>query len=69
MSVYFVLKLIIILMTVNINDVCYFILEMFVIREGNRAGRAGLGLANSGLGQNRAWPKLARFFWAKILTT
>ena len=38
------------------------------VRGGNRAGRAGLGLANSGLGQNRAEPKLARFFPAKILT-
>ena len=41
---------------------------MSVIRGGNRAGRAGLGLANSGPGQNRARPKLARFFWAKVLT-
>ena len=32
-------------------------------RGGNRAGRA-----NSGPGQNRAEPKLARFFRAKILT-
>ena len=32
-------------------------------RGGNRAGRA-----NSGPGQNRARPKLARFFLAKILT-
>ena len=31
-------------------------------------GRAGLGWANSGPGQNRAGPKLARFFRAKILT-
>ena len=30
-------------------------------------GRAGLGRANSGPGQNRAGPKLARFFRAKIL--
>ena len=30
-------------------------------------GRAGLGRANSGPGQNRAGPKLARFFQAKIL--
>ena len=37
-------------------------------RGGNRAGRAGLGRANSGPGQNRAGPKLARFFRAKILT-
>ena len=36
-------------------------------RAGNRADRAGLGWANSGLGQNRTGPKLARFFWAKIL--
>ena len=41
---------------------------MFRGRAGNRAGRAGLGRANSGLGQNRAGPKLARFFRAKILT-
>ena len=37
-------------------------------RGGNRVGRAGLGRANSGLGQNRAGPKLARFFRVKILT-
>ena len=37
-------------------------------RGGNRAGRAGLGRANSGSGQNRAGPKLARFFRAKIFT-
>ena len=37
-------------------------------RGGNQAGRAGLGRANSGSGQNRAGPKLARFFRAKILT-
>ena len=37
-------------------------------RGGNRAGRAGLGRANTGPGQNRAGPKLARFFRAKILT-
>ena len=36
-------------------------------RGGNRAGRAGLGRANTGPGQNRAGPKLARFFRAKIL--
>ena len=30
--------------------------------------RAGPGRANSGLGQNQAGPKLARFFWVKILT-
>ena len=36
-------------------------------RGGNRAGRAGLGRANSGPGQNRAGQKLARFFRAKIL--
>ena len=38
------------------------------VRAGNRAGRAGLGRANSGPCQNRAGPKLARFFFAKILT-
>ena len=38
------------------------------IRGGNRAGRTGLGRANSGPGQNRAGPKLARFFRANILT-
>ena len=38
-----------------------------MIRDGNRADRAGLGRANSGLGQNRVEPKLARFFRAKIL--
>ena len=39
-------------------------------RGGNRAGRAGptVGRANNGPGQNRADPKLARFFRAKILT-
>ena len=37
-------------------------------KAGNRAGRAGLDRAKSGLGQNQAGPKLARFFWAKILT-
>ena len=37
-------------------------------RGGNRAGRAGLGRANTGPGQNRAGPKLARFFRANILT-
>ena len=31
-------------------------------------GRAGLGRANNGPGQNRARSKLARFFRAKILT-
>ena len=31
MSVYFVLKLRIFVMIGNINDVCYFILEMFVM--------------------------------------
>ena len=36
-------------------------------RAGNRAGQAGLSRANSGLGQNRAGPKLARIFPAKIL--
>ena len=38
------------------------------VRDGNRAGRAGLGRANIGPGQNRAGLKLARFFRAKILT-
>ena len=37
-------------------------------RGGNRAGRAGLGRANSGPGQNWAGPKLARFFRVTILT-
>ena len=36
-------------------------------RAGNRAGRIGLGGANSGLGQDRTGPKLARFFRTKIL--
>ena len=35
-------------------------------RASNRAGPGG---ANSGLGQNRAGPKLARIFPAKILVT
>ena len=39
-----------------------------ISRGGNRAGRAGLGRANTGPGQNRAGLKLARFFRAKILT-
>ena len=39
-----------------------------VCRGGNRAGRAGLGRANTGPGQNWAGLKLARFFRAKILT-
>ena len=38
------------------------------IRGGNRAGRVGLGRANTGPGQNRAGLKLVRFFRAKILT-
>ena len=38
-------------------------------RAGNQAGRDGLSWANSGLGQNRAWPKLVRFFRAKILVS
>ena len=38
-------------------------------RAGNRQGRAGLGRANNGLGQNLAGPKLARIFRAKILVT
>ena len=50
--------------------VCLFIFFFFdrTSRGGNRAGRTGLGRAYSGLGQNRAGPKLARFFRAKILT-
>ena len=39
----------------------------FTVRAGNRAGRAELGRANSGLGQNRARPKLALIFRAKNL--
>ena len=39
-----------------------------ISRGGNQAGRAEPGWANSGSGQNRAGPKLARFFRAKILT-
>ena len=39
-----------------------------VTRGGNRAGRAGLDRANSGMGQNRTGSKLARFFRTKILT-
>ena len=31
-------------------------------------GRAGLGRASNGSGQNRVDPKLIRFFWIKILT-
>ena len=41
---------------------------VLIFRGGNRAGRAGLGRANIGPGQNRAGLKLARFFRAKILT-
>ena len=33
-----------------------------IVRASNRASRTGLGRANSGLGQNRAGTKLARFF-------
>ena len=58
-----------------VEDSCIFFLfsilvdlVLVLVRGGNRAGRAGLGRANSGPGQNRAGPKLARFFWAKILT-
>ena len=39
-----------------------------LFRSGNRAGRARLDRANSGPGQNRVGPKLARFFWTRILT-
>ena len=45
----------------------YIYIYIYIERAGNRAGRAGLGWANSGLGQNRARPKLARFFRANIL--
>ena len=46
-----------------------FLAEILEItRGGNRVGRAGLGRANSGPGQNRAGLKLARFFRVKILT-
>ena len=40
---------------------------LVIIRAGNQEGRAGLGRANSGLGQNRTGPKLIRIFRAKIL--
>ena len=43
-------------------------LEIQAVRAGNWPGRAGLDRANSGQGQNRAGPKLARFFRAKFLT-
>ena len=33
MSVYFILELRIFVMMSNINDVCYFVLEIFVIME------------------------------------
>ena len=42
-------------------------LKLVMVRADNRAGRAGLGRANSGLVQNRAGPKLALIFLAKIL--
>ena len=42
-------------------------LMWIAFRGGNRAGRARLGRANSGPGQNRARPKLAQFFRANIL--
>ena len=43
-------------------------LKIFLVsRAGNWVGQAGLGRANSGLGQNRVGPKLAWFFRAKIL--
>ena len=35
---------------------------------GGAIGRGGMGRANSGPSQNRAWSKLARFFLIKILT-
>ena len=41
---------------------------MFMSEVEVAIGRAGLGWANCGPGQNRAGPKLARFFRAKILT-
>ena len=46
------------------------LLEQWLLkgRGGNRAGRTVLDRANSGSSQNRAGPKLARFFWAKIFT-
>ena len=44
-----------------------YIFACVICRAGNRAGRDGLGQANSWLGQNRVEPKLARFFRAKIL--
>ena len=46
------------------------LLEQWLLkgRGGNRAGRTVLDRANSEPGQNRAGPKLARFFWAKIFT-
>ena len=43
-------------------------MHILIFRGGNREGRAGLGRANSGPGQNWAGQKLARFFRAKILT-
>ena len=45
----------------------FLTLMLLTSRASNRAGRAGLGRANNGLGQNRAGPKLAQIFWAKIL--
>ena len=47
---------------------CAIYYALCTIRGGNRAGRTGLGRANSGLGQNWAGPKLTRFFRARILT-
>ena len=48
--------------------ICATTVTRIVHRGGNRAGRAGLGWANSGPGQNQVGPKLARFFLAKVLT-
>ena len=53
----------------SLNESFYYLLaHILTVRCGNRAGRAELDRANSGPGQNRAGPKLARFFRAKILT-
>ena len=57
----------VIIIIYNLTTLCVHDILLF-IRGGNRAGRAGLGRANTGPGQNRAGLKLARFFRAKILT-
>ena len=62
-----VILLTVLLSTYILQDPSFFGTSRAGTRAGNRAGRAVLGRANSGLGQNRVGPKLARFFLSKIL--